>query len=117
MAGCVRGGMSVSKPQWEVLQQSKAPKLTIKEDIHDIIGRLASPGVLEAAQENIDKMLNTVTLPATANKSLSTLNQCAQGLQKTDKANFYLNFKSIILLIEAVRITHQYVHWYISFYF
>jgi len=108
--GNVRGGVSLSKHQWEAREQLKAPKVSIKDDIHDIIGRLASPGILEAAQENAQKMFNTLTVSAPTQESIITLNHCAQALQKNDKANFDLNFKNIILLIEAARINRRYVH-------
>jgi len=108
--GNVRGGVSLSKHQWEAREQLKAPKVSIKDDIHDIIGWLASTGILEAAQENAQKMFNTLTVSAPTQESISTLNHCAQALQKNDKANFDLNFKSIILLIEAARINRRYVH-------
>lgn len=111
--GNSRGGVSLSKPQWEAREQLKAPKVSIKDDIHDIIGRLASPGILEAAHENAQKMFNTLTISAPTPEPISTLNHCAQALQQNDKANFDLNFKSIILLIEVARINRQYVHQYL----
>lgn len=109
-AVCVRGAVSLSKRQWEVREQSKAPKVSIKDDIHDIIGRLSASDILQMAHNNFQKMFSTAPLPTPTDESFSTLNYCAQGLLRSERADFIGNFKSIILLIEVVRITHRYVH-------
>ena len=92
-------------------------KLTVNNNIHEIIDWLASPGILEDAKEKTNNIFATVISPHPAQESLSKLNQCAQGLQKTDKTGFNINFKNMILLIETVRITHQYILSYYLFIF
>jgi hypothetical protein len=109
-AACIRGGVSLSKHQWEVREKAVAPKVSLKDDIHYIIGRLASPTILEEAIANTRALLK-VPLPSSGSEpidSLGSLNSFARHLQEVKSTGFLLTFQGIIILIEIVRLTQRY---------
>jgi len=100
--------VALSKHQWEVREKEKAPKVTFKEDLHDIIGRLASPNLLAEAIVNI-RMLCHSPLPPPHPEPAGTLNFFAQRLQEYKSSGFLSSFMGMITLIEIVRLAEQYV--------
>jgi hypothetical protein len=111
VTACARGAVAVSKNQWKVQEKSKAPKISLKDNIHEIIGRLAAPNIFEDASANASTMLSALEseLPGTTSESGGALNQCAQRLQKCKMIGFRGVFHTIISLIEVVRIKKEYV--------
>ena len=100
--------MALSKHQWEVREKEKAPKITIKEDLHDVIASFASSDLLAEAMENIRMLCNSLP-PSSHPEPVGTLNFFAQQLQERKTTGFISSFMGMITLIEIVRLHDRYV--------